>query len=1648
MKASILFLLGAAPAWAGFLPLFEIGTNDRSANEFGRERGGFQEAPGSATERDDHYYLKGSYGGAIGTLTEDEPVENFERALTSNDERIVIHFNLSSEQATNTGILRVAMDFIWSGMNDDGQVENQVSLSVNGRAASFTSRSFVDYEVIHAQFPTEGLDLVAGANSLEIRRTGVTEGSWVAIDQVVASLHPTGNLDDDDDQLPLWWEEAYHLSDGNRADAGGDLDGDELTNLEEFLKGTNPRLADTDADGLSDSDETVSDPRNPDSDGDGLLDGEEVNSNPLLVDTDTDGASDAWEISTGYDPNDDSETPPAWAGAIGINFRSTEDDEKGIWPTGFPNGVVPQINWNQTVPLRNYGVESGEPLLTGGNAEIEGGIINASGATTGMTVTFTYDGAQSTDGYRTAADGIFNGYLANDTTFPATLTVSQIPAAIQTYDLYVYLATNYVGPLATIRKDGDFTKDVLVRPMSVGGELDFIPYRASTGPSAPLANYVVYRGLTEREFSLESFRTDGTSGIAGIQIVDVETDSDDDGIPDSWELRYRSDVTADADPDDDGLEWLAEFEAGSDPWKADTDGDDLSDSAEVAAGTDANHADTDRDGLSDFDELNHPLKSNPLTAQSDGNGLDDIAEREQYADPLDDDFGNLPVPTYPAPGQVLWEMTDLQFVKDHGDAIESDSGTNRDFIDWRVENFTVSRSTALRLRIPRRGRKMVFNVSTGAGASFTRNGNNFGRSDYETDLTRAMGFVGFGNCDTSDPLTFRMLATNGGGENNWTVVFSIFNQRTNLTIASLSIEECSAAESVANQTAMWGKEEPEEGEEEEEARSRLILAEGIRLFRTKTPIEQLPGFEGCADADNDGMTDAWETLHGLNPNDPSDADLDSDGDQLTNVVEAILGSSPKDDDSDNDGVSDLFEADQFTDPNSEYSFPPLFSSLPAMSNDINGNGMSDLWESRYGVTGLSPDGDADGDGFTNLAEAGLGTDPFDAGSNFTLQTVNGITPGSMSLVYPRLHHKNQTLHSGSTLNDFAPSDLAVSTGAGRYSVNVPLSLSREFFRVKVTDRDLDGDGLSDWDESVFGSSLSTGNSLARAVPHDSTGDGIPDEEIDGDAAVFLERFANRPTLAAGNGASAPTRIDAARLLMQGTFGPTMKEINEVREMGIEGWIDDQINRKPVTHHEDYIREIMADLNGPRVDLTYRFNGDESEVEDSNLQSAFARAAISGPDQLRQRVAFALSQILVISRQDGALDRNVQALARYYDRFVDHAFGNYHDILMEVTLDANMGRYLSHVGNRPPAPEINRFPDENYAREVMQLFSIGLWELNQDGTRKLDTEGNPIQTYDNDQITELARVMTGLWFGNERWGQQTRHDTEHLIPMVMFPDYHDFGEKTLLNGFVIPAREPSAENGMQDIRDAIRHLFEHPNCAPFITRSLIQFLVTSNPSPGYVKRIADIFDDNGSGVRGDLGAVVKAILMDPEARDPAVATSPSFGLFREPLIRTMHLARLTNLNRSGDLVWWDYGSYFDNVLQMPLNSTTVFNFYRPDYTPPGVLEAAGLDGPAFEITNSYTAVSFPNVLWDVADEGFEINNRYAFSPDYGKMMPYVDDPDILLDYLNLVVCGGGMSAEIRTILKQSLAEVAVADPVERVKLAVYLTIMSPAGAVQK
>jgi uncharacterized protein (DUF1800 family) len=405
------------------------------------------------------------------------------------------------------------------------------------------------------------------------------------------------------------------------------------------------------------------------------------------------------------------------------------------------------------------------------------------------------------------------------------------------------------------------------------------------------------------------------------------------------------------------------------------------------------------------------------------------------------------------------------------------------------------------------------------------------------------------------------------------------------------------------------------------------------------------------------------------------------------------------------------------------------------------------------------------------------------------------------------------------------------------------------------------------------------------------------------------------------------------------------------------------------------------------------------------------------------------------------------MADFYDIFVRHAFGNYEDILMEVTMHPVMGRYLSHVGNQKADPTINRYPDENYAREVMQLFTLGLWELNTDGSRVLVSD-QPVPTYSNAEITQLARVLTGFWFGGDTWGGGGWTEQDYATPMRLHADRHDFGAKTLLNGFVIPARAATEENAQRDVRDAIHHLFEHPNTGIFIGKQLIQFLITDNPSPGYVQRINAVFVNNGSGVRGDLGAVVRAILLDEEARGPIGTQAPGFGRLKEPVIRAMSMARVFGLKQVPDLLWWDWSDFYNESRQAPTNSPSVFNFYRPEYRAPGVPTQNNLATPVFQITDSYSSISFPNRLWRMLEEGFSLYDAYRFPLNMGRESELSASPERLMDHLNLLFCAGQMKASTRSHILTALNQIPADQTAARVRVAAYLTLTCPEGAVMR
>lgn len=531
-----------------------------------------------------------------------------------------------------------------------------------------------------------------------------------------------------------------------------------------------------------------------------------------------------------------------------------------------------------------------------------------------------------------------------------------------------------------------------------------------------------------------------------------------------------------------------------------------------------------------------------------------------------------------------------------------------------------------------------------------------------------------------------------------------------------------------------------------------------------------------------------------------------------------------------------------------------------------------------------------------------------------------------------------------------------------------------------------------------------------------------------------------------------TRKEASRFLTQATFGPTLDSIAELQETGFEAWIDAQMTMEP-TLQTPYIWEILRDFYGEKKLRNYSKDDNNNFIHGVNARTPFLYGAVEGEDQLRQRVAYAYSQIFVISRSEAQLENRPLSVCSYYDMLAENAFGTYFDLLMDVTRSAQMGVFLSHVGNQKTDESRNIFPDENYAREVMQLFSIGLWELNMDGTQKLDSSGAPIPTYDNVDIAEMARVLTGFWYGGRPFGDGGWQDQDLIPLMDMNPDYHDYTAKTMVSGHVIPARNPTVENGLRDVEDAIRVLSEHPNTAPFISKQMIGFLVTSNPSPAYVERIANVFVDNGAGVRGDMGAVVRAILLDEEARDPKYLfneDSDAYGLVREPVVRLMHFFRAFGINRQNypNLTWWDWGTVRSHLAQEPMHSPSVFNFYPPNYIPPSLTEAQ-LKAPVMKIINSYSAISYPNFLWSKINNGVYSYQNYYYLPKFEYLFDYLDDTGRLVDHLALIFCQGNLSKESRTIIIDALDNTHLdTRAIDKVRLAVYFILLSPDATVQQ
>lgn len=534
----------------------------------------------------------------------------------------------------------------------------------------------------------------------------------------------------------------------------------------------------------------------------------------------------------------------------------------------------------------------------------------------------------------------------------------------------------------------------------------------------------------------------------------------------------------------------------------------------------------------------------------------------------------------------------------------------------------------------------------------------------------------------------------------------------------------------------------------------------------------------------------------------------------------------------------------------------------------------------------------------------------------------------------------------------------------------------------------------------------------------------------------------------------PGRSDTVRFLTRATFGPTDAEVERVMAVGYANWISEQAAKAPSTAR-GYV-EAMSRSRSPT-------QGD--------VMNGIWKLMLADPAQLRIRVGLAWSEIFVISLVDGGIHSEPRAAAAYFDMLTRKGLGNFRDLLQSVALHPMMGRYLSHLGNEKANAATGRVADENFAREVMQLFTIGLYQLNADGTQKLDGDGKPIETYSADDVAGLAKVFTG-WSWRCSFGATDRcflnnsplgsgdPDTG-FKPMASYPQFHSTEVKRFLG---ITIARQNTPDPVGDLKIALDALFNHPNTAPFISRQLIQRLVTSNPSPAYVRDVATVFTNNGRGVRGDLTAVVKAILTHPEAN----VLLPTSGKIREPMLRLSAFLRAFNASSSSGT--YRVGNTIDasgQLGQSPLYSPSVFNYYRPGYVAPGTLAAAqGLVTPEMQIADEASVPGYVYYMRYNIERGVgaidPATGQRDLQPDYTAVIALADKPADLVERLDQKFTAGLMSSRLKTEIRNALAKIeipalkrdrsniAAVDAAKRTRVhcALLFTLASPEFIVQK
>ena len=504
-----------------------------------------------------------------------------------------------------------------------------------------------------------------------------------------------------------------------------------------------------------------------------------------------------------------------------------------------------------------------------------------------------------------------------------------------------------------------------------------------------------------------------------------------------------------------------------------------------------------------------------------------------------------------------------------------------------------------------------------------------------------------------------------------------------------------------------------------------------------------------------------------------------------------------------------------------------------------------------------------------------------------------------------------------------------------------------------------------------------------------------------------------------------TAAQSSRFLTQATMGASKTDISNLQGTTITAWLNTQLGMARPQKFWDFLAN-----NG--------YNVAANVNNQAGFDAMIWAQLMSSSDTLRQRVGLALIDMIVVSIDGFSSSWEAQVMAAYLDVLWDNAFGNYRELLDGVASSAAMAYYLTFLGNTKANATTGSVPDENFARELMQLFTLGLYQLNPDGSQVL-SGGKPVETYTQADVSGLARVWTGWNLANNDNSTPDRM----RLPLVANAAQHETGAKTFLTTTI-----PAGTDAVNSRKLALDAIFAHPNLPPFVSKQLIQHMVTSNPSPAYIGRVSAVFANNGNGVRGDMKAVIRAILTDSEARDDANITSTSFGKLREPVVRLTQWARAFGVTSPTNL--WPFGSTVSSatrLAQSPGRSPSVFNFFRPGYTPPGSSVAAqGLVAPEFQIVNEPSVVAYINYMQTLI-----VNGAGEAKPDYSSLTSLISDSQALLNELNLVLAANQIGSTTIASMKTALDSIAVTTTTgqnNRLYAAIVLVMAAPEYLVQK